>query len=155
MAEKKKLGAYENPRYIDNRPFDTEVFRQTMENISGDAGDVIKAMGDQDKLDKEREKQRKSDTTEKELEYKDLDRRIDAKTKTEKPAFGDNLFNSTRPEFSLQSKEDDIPIIGETGSMPRNPIDNSANEKMWSDALKWKSKDYSLIGGYKPTWQNK
>ena len=109
MAEKKKLGAYENPRYIDPTG-SIKAVTKMIEETGDDAAYFSRQSGEawsKEKAQKEeQETQDKSDTAEKELAYKDLDRKIDAKTQTEKPKFGDNIFQSTRPKFTLNGDGD-------------------------------------------------
>jgi len=101
-------GAYENPRYIDPTG-SIRAVAKTIGGLGDDATNYAKASAKKQKKDKEQEKKdkkHKSDKTEKELEYRDLDRKIDAKTQTEKPKFGDNIFQSTRPKFTLDGDGD-------------------------------------------------
>ena len=134
MAKEVKGGAYENPRYIDPTG-SIKAVTGMIEDTGDDAAYFVGTWGEASSKEKaqkeEQETKDKSDTAEKELAYKDLDRKIDAKTQTEKPEFGDNIFQSTRPKFTLDGDGD------KSG--------NASMNRMTKNTTNWMDPNYSLL----------
>ena len=104
MAEKTKGGAYENPIYIDPAG-SIRAVAKTIGGLGDDATNFANKFTEQEEKNKKQEEQEiqdKSDKAELDLQSNI----IDAKTKTEKPKFGDNIFQSTRPKFTLDGNGD-------------------------------------------------